>query len=239
MHLVTQARSAIESESDEDLLLAAHAGDPDEQRPAAEAFYYRYSAHVFGYVQKTYAHTLGDDGAADLVQLTFAKAFEKADCYKAASDESKSFAWTFRWLVTIADRMFIDWLRSDKQETPLPLGEIGKSSKGGRIFGTAVDLDDVALEASVDESSVAGADPLMFTEEGRRLRHCLDELSDRDREVVLLYETYRVPDRPLRIDPEERAALLERWGMKATSLGNVQRRAREKLEACCGRHADS
>lgn len=239
MHLVTRDRPALDAESDEDLLIAVHAGDPAEREAASAEFFRRYVRKVHGYVRREYLHTLGPHGVEDLVMHAFAKAFERAGSYRAAADPAASRKRTFSWLARIADNLFTDWLRSTNEATPLPLQEIGKDSTYGRVHGTAVSLDDLDLDADEADDEAGAPDPLMFTEEGRRLRACLEELSERDREVVLLYEKYRVPDRPLRIDAGERTSLLARWGMKPTSLGNVQRRARQKLEQCCERHGDS
>ena len=243
MRLVATEPSARAAESDEDLLTDVAAGDPAERDLAASAFFGRYARAVYGYALRRYGHTLGEVGAEDLVQWTFERAFKSAETYDARgiTDPDHLRARTFRWLTRIADGVFNDWLKSTDEATPLQLQHVGAKSTYGALHGELADLGGAAQPPSGDGTSHEDEepDPLLSSPEGRLLRAALDQLSQREREVLDLTYRYHVDDRPLEIDEADLSALCERWGTTPQNVRTIRRRALKKVREWCACHAPS
>ena len=241
MRLVVPEPSALDAEADEDLLLAIGAGDATERELAAKAFFRRYVRPLYAYALRTYRHTLGEDGASDLVLQTLRRAFDRADTYdrEGISDPAHSRARTTRWLTRIADRLFKDWLKSTSESTPLRLQHVGSGSTYGALHGDAVDLDEAHLQSDPDAEAQDDSDPLLRSDEGLQLRAALDRLSQRDREILLLSMRYDVPGRQLQIDESELDALCKRWGTTRENVRAIRRRALKKVREWCACHAPS
>lgn len=241
MRLLVPEPSALDAEADEDLLIAVGAGDATERELAATAFYRRYVRPLYAYAFSAYRHTLGEDGACDLVLQTFRRAFDRADTYNGENITGPAHerARTTRWLTRIADRLFKDWLKSTSESTPLRLQHVGSRSTYGALHGEPVDLDEAHLQSDPDAETQDDADPLLHSEEGRQLRAALNRLSQREREILLLSARYEVPGRQLQIDESELDALCERWGTTRDNVRAIRRRALKKVREWCECHASS
>lgn len=243
MRLAIPARSTLDEESDEDLLLAVAAGDPDEREVAAAAFFRRYADRLYGYCHE-YRNTLGGrDGVKDLVLLTLQKAFANATSYRAveSGDVDRSRARTFRWLASIADNLFKDLLKSSNEASPLPLGAVGTGGGSEPVHGRQVDIDETTLvhDGSLEESEANDRNTLLRSPEGRVLRAALKALPDREREALILEARFSVPGEQLRIPDHERNDFCDRWGTTPEYLRTIRKRARESVEAYCASHAPS
>ncbi|HEX8386866.1 MAG TPA: sigma-70 family RNA polymerase sigma factor [Rubricoccaceae bacterium] len=231
MRLVIPDPSDLDTETDEDLLLAIVAGDPDECHLAANAFFRRHVRPLY-YFCRRFRSTLGDDGDVEyLVLRTFQRAFEGAESYNGVgvTDKAKSRARTFRWLSTIAAHLFQDWLKSPDEATPIQLADVGRKSGDGAVHGSQVDLDDHLLV--VPDGSDGPPPPDPESPEMRCLREALDALPEREREVLLLGAMYGVPGKQLRIPEGVLDELCLRWHTSRENIRAIRTRALKKVKA--------
>lgn len=140
--------------ADSDQLSALLRATAAGDRAAFEALYVRTSAKLFGVCLRI----LGQPGEAEeALQDAYLAIWRKAERFDAA------LASPITWLAMVARNKAIDRLRADR---------VGRAS-------TAIDLQAELADENPNAAALAEADA-----EGRRLRRCIDELPNEQRNAV-------------------------------------------------------
>lgn len=155
------ARMLDEDRSDGELITRVLAGDTGAYRPLVERYQNRIHAMVYGMVRD------GEE-ARDITQNAFIKAYQSLSTFRIES----SF---YTWLYRIAMNLAIDSVRKHKRR---------KTSSFDEAVA-ARDEDGGILEVHHEESPQRA---LQRKQLQQRIFTALDELSDDQREVVLLRE---------------------------------------------------
>lgn len=153
---------AVES-SDWELVQRAQEGNREAFRTLVERYQRRIAALAVGMLRN-------QDDALDVVQDTFAKAFQNLDRFKG---DASFYTWTYR----IAVNLCIDHQRREGKLPAVAL-EPQEGSRGPDVLGTLPDTD-------------GQGDPFQRTRDAeiaRALRRAIDELTPEHRAVIVLRE---------------------------------------------------
>ena len=201
------------NDSDEDLLayVAMREDDDDEgARAAFVEFRERHKNWLFVTVRRHHGFKLlgGDEGAADVVQETFIKVWYGADKYDVGGltgrDEIERR--TRSWLSVIARNVVADMLRGPSVRSD-PLEEFDHGFPAPEVKNTPP------------------------TESERRLREQLEQLSEREKDVVFTSLLYHKPGATQqRLPNEVSRELAERLGTTPPNIRAIRKRAMLKIE---------
>jgi RNA polymerase sigma factor (sigma-70 family) len=197
--------------SDAELLeqVSARQVDPFRARRAEAEFYERHARYLYAVLMRRAKGPLALSGAEveDLVQETFFRAFERAhtftrgDC--ADGDELSRRA--RGWLGRIAQNLLADWLEGRREVAASPFLE----TVPGR-------------DEDAPRSSRSPRRELM--------RAALDELSERERDVLRVSALYHRPgEEHQRLPNAVAAELATRWGTTGENIRAIRSRAMKKL----------
>lgn len=189
------------------------ATDPDGAREAYGAFYRRNAGWLLQIVRRK-PHLMrvlgGEDGAADLVQDTFMRAFEKAETFDRGgiSDRERISRRARAWLARIAKNLVLDDLR-----------------RGANPPSTQ----------HIEELN--GFDPPMPEEEAtsahaQQLREAIEKLSERDQDILWTWaQFYKPGEQHQRLPDDVSQALAARWNTTPEAIRQQRRRLFEMLRA--------
>ncbi|NUP08354.1 MAG: sigma-70 family RNA polymerase sigma factor [Polyangiaceae bacterium] len=204
-------RTSLEELDDEQLLARATLREVNsaEARAAQSAFYQRHVRYLYGALKRREATLQRTAGVAvdDLVQETFQRAFQYARSYRPAeeADVDRKRQRTRAWLGRIAQNLVVDAIGRGTEVSASPLIE-------------QVSCDDI------DEPSPPSSPEL------RAVRRALDELTDREQDVLRVTALYqRVGADNQRLPNDVSAELAQRWGTTSQNIRAIRSRAMKKL----------
>lgn len=216
---------SFENDSDADLLgyMAEQATAAAFAMEAFGEFYARHREFLFGVIYRAYStHLGGEEGAADLVQRTFEKAYRWAgkhagDPKALAGLQGETREKTRRrvraWLVTVAENLFKDALRAKKRSGVVELTD--------DLLAT---LPAAELEQDVD---LAGL-PLGARE---ALAEQLADLKSEDRELITMCLPWYDPKtNTFAFAPGEAEKLAASLGIEVDALRQRRYRAMKRLK---------
>jgi RNA polymerase sigma factor (sigma-70 family) len=196
--------------SDAELLerVSARHDDAEAARDAESEFYGRHAAYLYGILMQRMRRPLALTGreAEDLVQETFARAFERASTFSAgdAWTEDAERRRSRAWLGRIAQRLLADWLKGEREVAASPW------------------LD---TQAEPEAPPPSSRSPKL-----RLLREALDTLSERERDVLRVAALYFRPgEEHQRLPNEVSAELAKRWQTTNENIRAIRSRASKKL----------
>ena len=205
--------AALATATDEDLLLYISCQDPEDlplAKAAFDEFYARHVDYVFGACNRL-GGIVGRVGVEDLVQITFLHVWRyAAGRFKSCTDGAPEAqtAYTRAWLGVIAKRLFLGLLRREPAATHFPIEEFDGAIPAAH--------DDADHEESVAASNVRTA--------------LESELTERERDIVLVSMRFAKPDGTLARLPADVLAYLEnRWSTTRENIRKIRQRAIVKL----------
>lgn len=212
----SQARTtAFAEDTDADLLawMALAAEDADSARRAWEAFYLRHVRYLYAVCLRAYGMMLGEDGVADVVADTFARAYERAGTYAVPGDADvdRQRRLVRGWLGRIAQRLAQDVLRGR-----------------GRLKAR-----NLAPEhwQQLAESPATNDDDGREPQRVQAVREALATLSEREATVLrVTMQWYRPESEHQRLPNDVAADLARAFGTTPENLRQVRRRAIKKVE---------
>ena len=221
----------MDTESDEDLLLYVEEGDEIEHHQAAKAFFRRYVNQLYKFC-KRYNGTLGgDSGVCDLVNMTFQRAFERAETFDSGGivDRERSHARTFRWLSTMATNLVRDWLNSSSDNHPLPLTSITNRDRHYvRLHNETT--GEIHAQTALQEFHPNNDElPSTISANEKCLDEALATLTEREREIVRFSAEYSVNGKQLRLPPNVLHGLCTRWETTKENVRTIRKRAFDKI----------
>lgn len=200
------------SDLDDEQLLGLAAGRDvasGRLRAAQAELYRRHVRYLYGALKRREGMLSRTVGLAveDLVQETFQRAFQYGASYKALpqADPARARLRTRAWLGRIAQNLIIDALSRSTEISASPMLE----------------------ELGVDEQDEP---PPPSSPELRAVRSALEELSEREQDVLrvtLLYQ--RVDSAHQRLPNEVSAELAKRWETTNENIRAIRSRAMKKL----------
>jgi RNA polymerase sigma factor (sigma-70 family) len=209
-----QTTSTVQTLRDYQLLARVAHSDGDEHaaRQAQAAFYNRHVRYLYAALCKPKRLLeLAGETPEDLVQDTFARAFERAHTYQAleSADADRERRRTRAWLGRIAHCLLADRLRGERTLPDSPyLESLGSDA-----------VDDVA-----SESPALG-----------RVRLALSEMSERERDVLRVTALYyRAGHDTQRLPNRASDELAKRWQTTNQNIRAIRSRALKKLRALVG-----
>jgi RNA polymerase sigma factor (sigma-70 family) len=212
MRLPSAPKTAIDfsSDSDADLLgfMAMREGDPEAARDAFAEFYQRHAPWLYDALCRSRRRLVGsEDGASDLVQDTFRKAYERAHTFELGDlinpDAVRRRART--WLCSIANNTSHDHQRShDGMVRAIALADLSREPEA------------IEPEVSLDAETI---------------RDALEALTDRERDVILDTAYYlKVGVGHQRLPNEASAALARRWNTTPENIRAIRSRTIKKIK---------
>ena len=246
MQLVVPDPSRLDTESDADLLLIAFAGDEAECRLAANAFFRRYVSQLYRFCQQFHQTMGGEEGVRDLVLITFQRAFERAGTFNGngSLDENLSHARTLKWLEMISRNLMLDWLKSISEDHPLPLTSIkipddqvvhAQEETVPRRYARLPE-DAADHHAGREFISNDGEVLLTISPESQCLEEALANLTEREREVILISVCYFVDGKQLRLPQDILDGLCKRLETTKENIRMIRKRALEKIKKYAAMH---
>ncbi|MBN1605963.1 MAG: sigma-70 family RNA polymerase sigma factor [Polyangiaceae bacterium] len=175
---------------------------PDWARPAKRELYQRHAGYLYAVLSRK-AHRLLSScswSAEDLLQETFARAFERANTFHETPglgpDQERRR--TRAWLGTIAQHLLADSLRAVRE------------------VATSADFEQIADPGPPSSGSAAT----------RWVQEALELLTERERDVLRVSALYlRVGESHQRLPNQVAAELAARWGTTNDNVRAIRRRA--------------
>ena len=196
--------------SDAELLeqVSARRVDPFRARRAEAEFYERHARYLYAVLLRRAKGPLALTGAEveDLVQETFFRAFERAHTFTRGDAEGDDLSRRARgWLGRIAQNLLADWLEGRREIAASPFLE------------TVPGRDEDAPRSSRSPRR-------------ELVRAALDELSERERDVLRVSALYHRPgEEHQRLPNAVAAELATRWGTTGENIRAIRSRAMKKL----------
>jgi RNA polymerase sigma factor (sigma-70 family) len=197
--------------SDAELLerVAARKVDPFRARRAEAEFYERHARYLYAVLMRRAKGPLALTGAEveDLVQETFFRAFERAHTFTPGDcvDGDELSRRARGWLGRIAQHLLADWLDGRREIAASPFLE------------TVPGRDEDAPRSSRSPRR-------------ELVRAALDELSERERDVLRVSALYHRPgEEHQRLPNAVAAELATRWGTSGENIRAIRSRAMKKL----------
>ena len=180
-------------------------GEPslDDYRTLAQLLWEWYGRSVFLYAR---ARLPSVEDAKDLCQDAFVNALEWLQKNPGRRPEKVNFP---AWLQRIARNLVVDWYRRPDLVTTLPDDPNGNGGATG-------------LDHWPARRAIAPLERLTREEELAALRHCIEELREAMRRVVVLRD----------IEELKNKAIGEMLDIPASTVGVTLHRARKKLREC-------
>lgn len=208
-------RSGADDERDDAELLERVAGrerDPALAKRAQAAFYQRHVRYLYGLVLRQKKHLLSVAGLAaeDLVQETFHRAFDKAHTFDAdgITDPERLSRRARAWLGRMASNLLVDHLRKRQEVAASPY------------------LERVSCDG-IDEEGPPS--PRLL-----RVAHCLEKLSERERDVLRITALHYRAGEHQRLPNEVSKELADRWETTNDNIRAIRTRAMKKMKVCIG-----
>lgn len=204
----------VDDDDSDQLLLAraaAAAVDAVGARRAQARFYERHVRYLYGVLKRREGVLRRVAGLAveDLVQDTFQRAFQYGATYQTEgiTDAERLRLRTRAWLGRIAHNLVAAALK-------------------GQVEVSASPLIERATAAEIDEAEPPS------TREVRAMRKALEDLSEREQDVLRVTALYqRVGDDHQRLPNEVSAELATRWGTNSQNIRAIRSRAIKKLKS--------
>lgn len=206
-------KNVDDDDSDQLLLARAAAATADAvgARRAQARFYERHVRYLYGVLKRREAVLRRVAGIAvdDLVQDTFQRAFQYGATFQTDG-------------ITDSERL--------RLRTRAWLGRIAQNLVAAALKGQ------VEVSASPFIERASGADPdeqePPSTREVRAMRKALEDLSEREQDVLRVTALYqRVGDEHQRLPNEVSAELAARWGTSSENIRAIRSRAFKKLKS--------
>ncbi len=192
-------------------LLARIAEQPSDARVEMQEFYARHIRYLYAVVNKQCARLgFGDSEVEDLVQDTFARAFDRASTYRPSqSDEDDAQRrWTRAWLGTIARNLILAALRAPRE---------------------------VLVSDELDQHAAAERPSDPPSERNRHLtalRTAIATLGEREQDVLRVSAMYyRAGETHQRLPNEVSAELARRWQTSNENIRAIRSRALKRVLA--------
>ncbi|SFF03195.1 RNA polymerase sigma factor [Spirosoma endophyticum] len=200
-------------EADEDLLvIMSMKDDPSNRVKAYKEFYRRYAPFLSNYIKKIVGKQLTIPEQMDMVYRTFTIVYEKSDGFdtRGQKDVDKIRIQIRGWLGRIIKNVFLTYL---KEEWKVPWENI-----------------DPLIEYSAETTE---AEEAPVTYKRQLLDEALEQLSERDREMVLTYYQFYekgAGNQSLNIPKEVLDPLCKYHKTTTTYFRQIVKRGREKVE---------
>lgn len=181
--------------------------EPVMGRAAQSVFYDRHVRYLYGALKRREGVLQRTAGLAadDLVQETFQRAFQYAGSYRAGDGDDDERLRTRAWLGRIAQNLIVDAMSRSTEVSATPFVERASSE----------DVEEPAPPSSP---------------ELRAVRRGLDELTDREQDVLRVTALYqRTGVAQQRLPNDVSAELAERWGTTNENIRAIRSRAMKKL----------
>ena len=203
-------RNVDDDDSDQQLLARAAAATVDAAgaRRAQARFYERHVRYLHGVLKRREGvlRRIAGLSIEDLVQDTFQRAFQYGATYQTdgITDPERLRLRTRAWLGRIAQNLVAAALKGQVEVSASPFIE------------RAAEIDEVEPPS---------------TREVRAMRKALEDLSEREQDVLRVTALYqRVGDDHQRLPNEVSAELAERWGTNSQNIRAIRSRAIKKLK---------
>lgn len=212
----------MSEEDDEVLILYMAYRDEDETRAKAAftAFFERHREYLYHACRSRFEPGMdGDQGASDLVQDTFIRAYERAETFDVdGSLTAEEVRLCVRaWLGKIAENLFLSYHKANADKLLLPDEEWQK-------------LDGQPSKAEVE-------DPEQWSADRRLLEKALDTLNEKERIVVnFTYSYHRPGEEHQRLPNRVCEEIADMIGTKRSSLRKIRQRALEKIQEYFAEH---
>jgi RNA polymerase sigma factor (sigma-70 family) len=219
----TPLHADLETETDEFLLLCMALREEDRQRAetALTVFYERHCEYLHGVCYRKFeSDSDGSKLAADFVQETFIRAYERAETFDQEPDLTADEARRSvrAWLGTIAKNLFLSHRDADTQLLPPEQWQ---------------NLDGRHAEEERSE------DPEHWSDERRLLEEALDTLNEKERIVMqFTYAYYRPSKEHQRLPNHVAQQIAEMIDTKPSTLRKIRQRAHEKIKRYVSEHRD-
>ncbi|HVJ15501.1 MAG TPA: sigma-70 family RNA polymerase sigma factor [Polyangiaceae bacterium] len=204
--------------SDADLLARVAGRDRDAlaARRAEAEFYARHARYLYAVLLRRAKAPLALEGSEveDLVQETFYRAFQRAHTFDRgqALDGEELSRRARGWLGRIAQNLLADWLSGRHEVAASPFLET--------VPGRDVD-----------------APPSSRSPRVRLVQEALDQLSERERDVLRVSALYHRPgEEHQRLPNAVAAELAARWNTSSENVRAIRSRAMKKLRDYLGAH---
>ncbi len=198
------------AKTDKELLEITAARDVRAEKAFAE-FYQRHIRYMYFICKRDYANTLGEDGAEDLVQDTFVRAYEKAHTFSddGITEPDKLALRTHGWLRRIAANLFQDMLR---RETSVPTQPLAPEHE-----------EQLADTPSADDEQEPPESAQM-----KLIKEALSKLSEREQDIVrTVYQWY---EKDKKLPSHVIDDLTEKHKTTPENIRKILSRARKKIE---------
>lgn len=197
------------TELDDETLLARIAADRAGASTEIELFYSRHVRYLFAVLHKQCSR-LGFDAEQieDLVQDTFQRAFDYAHTFRASEHIAPEQArrWTRAWLGKIARNLLLDALRAPRETLLGP------------------ELEQLFVDPFAPPSSRPHNPRL------RALQSALEQLSDREQDVLRVSALYYRATEHQRLPNEVLQELAQRWETSGENIRAIRSRALKKVQ---------
>jgi RNA polymerase sigma factor (sigma-70 family) len=200
------SKAAFSTDTDEELLFytSLRGEDPENAQAAWAAFYQRHVAYLHGICRRRYGRILGD-GVQDLVQDTFIKVFDRASTFTndGIADPDRARRRVRAWIGRISQHLFLDRFRQQPPVEP------------------------------VESPDDLPAPPALSPEPSREellIGQALDELSDREQDVLQVTAEWYCEGQTQRVPNDIMEALALRWNTTAVNIRQIRHRATLKVK---------
>jgi len=214
MQSIGQRSGAIDERDDAELLeqIAKREQDPALAKRSQATFYQRHVRYLYGLVlrQKKPLLSIAGLAAEDLVQETFHRVFERAHTFDAGNitDPERLSRRARAWLGRVATNLLVDHLRRHQEVAASPT------------------IERLSSETIEDDSPPS---PKLL-----RVSHCLEKLSERERDVLRITALHLRAGEHQRLPNEVSRELAERWDTTNDNIRAIRTRAMKKLKVCVG-----
>lgn len=189
--------------------------EPKQAQEAFEEFYSRHVEYLYGACKRFRAYGLPQSDVVDIVQATFVRVFEKAGTFRPPPERrgaAEDRAWVRGWLGTIAFRILTSSFR--------------RSPKLVLVENSDLDKEE---SPTIEES--AQVSPRV-----KLIQEALSQLTEREREVLLVSYAWYEPGKQLTIPEEDLKRLATDYATTAANLRQIRLRAKKKIEDYLNQH---
>lgn len=190
-------------------------------RAAWNTLFLRYNERLIDQLRRPYGRLVGGDaGVCDLAQDTWVRAYRHADTYVASPSPmpAEEELWTLGWLRSLARSSHFDKVRLAARSYAPERG-VGAAISAKRTFQLFEDKSSYTAGGARD------------AERQQVIFHVLENLSDRDRDIVhVSFQWYGPDDQQCRIPAEELEYLRLRWQIDDASIRKIRQRVLRKIE---------
>jgi RNA polymerase sigma factor (sigma-70 family) len=203
--------TALETFEDDDADLLARASGPFDARArqAQAQFYSRHVRYLYGALKRHEGlmARVGGGAVEDIVQETFQRAFQYGKSFRPTPglDVDRARLQTRAWLGRIAERLMSNAMSKPRE---------------------------IVASELIEQTSDEDASGPPSSPEVRAVRSVLEELTDREQDVLRVTALYqRHGEAHQRLPNDVSSELAERWGTNNENIRAIRSRAMKKLEA--------